>query len=67
VHFISFQQFFSQLQVEACFFRATSSSGQAPSQTILKPMVKKFESLVKELMKSLRNPAEIVEQSCPNH
>jgi len=45
----------------------TSSSGQAPSQTILKPMVKKFESLVKELMKSLSNPAEIVEQSCPNH
>jgi hypothetical protein len=64
VYLFSPYQFFSQLQVGACFFRATSSSGQAPSQTSLEEMVEKFERLVKELMKSLSNPVEFVEQSC---
>jgi hypothetical protein len=64
--FLSPDQFFSQLQVGACFFWGTSSSGQAPSQTVLEQMVKNFERLVKELMKSLSNPVEFVEQSCWN-
>jgi len=44
------------------FLRVTSSSGQAPSQAILNQMVKTFERLVKDLMISLSNPVEIVEQ-----